>query len=146
MNGIAAFANKFRAAVFFVPAGIILIIVSMFMFKSVDQTKDYIKTEAIVTRTELHEEAYTDSDGNYNEATYTVYVKYTVDGAEYEEEYGIFPNISEGDKVTICYDPANPKEIAQPIGSIVPIIMVIAGALFLLIGIGSVIIKFLRGR
>lgn len=132
MNNISTFFRESSLSRFLIPAGIILIVFGIFTFISVDNSKDFIKVEAIVTKTELFEEAYTDVNDNHYDATYTVFVKYTVDGTEYEEEYGVFSGYKKGDKVTISYNPKNPKEIAQPSSIILPIILV-------LIGIGSLV-------
>lgn len=139
MNKLATFFRDFSAARFFIPAGIILLIVSVFVFKGVDHAKDFIKTEAVVTRADLFEEEYVDDQGDHHEATYDVYVKYTVDGKGYEEEYGVFPGYSVGDKVTISYNPNDPAEIAQPNTIVLPIVIAALGAVFLIGGILSTV-------
>ena len=139
MNNLATFLRESRVGRFFIPAGIILIIFSVFAFKAVDKAKNYVKIDANVTKTELYEKAYTDDEGTHHEATYKVFVKYVVDGTEYEEEYGIFSNYKIGDKVKISYNPKNPKEIAQPNTIILPIIILALGVISLVGGIISVI-------
>jgi len=139
MNKFVAFFRDFSIARFFIPAGLILVTFSVFVFNSVDHAKNFIKTEAIVTRADLYEDAYVDGQGNHQDATYTVYVKYTVDGTEYEEEYGVFSNYRAGDKVTISYNPDDPKEITQPNSIILPICIAAAGGAFLVIGIVSTV-------
>ena len=124
---------------FLVPLGIILIVFSTFMFKAVDHARDFIRTDAVVTKAELYEEAYTDADNTRHEATYTIFVKYTVDGKEYEGEYGIFPEMKEGEKVKIAYNPADPTEIVQPTGSIWPIGMLAGGIVALAVGALSIV-------
>ena len=111
-----------------IPIGLILMVVSFFVFRSVDHISDFKKTEAVVSSLEPAEAEYTDDQGNHHDATDTVYMKYTVDGKEYEEEYGIYSGFKVGDKKTICYNPLDPKEIAQPNGYIIPIIMLAGGA------------------
>ena len=122
-----------------IPVGIFLIIFSIFAYKAVDRAKDFIEIEAEVSRVTLYEEAYTDTEGNLNEATYTVYVKYIVDETQYEEEYGIFPNYKEGDKVTIAYNPENPRDIVQPNTIVLPIVLFGVGIISLIVGTISVI-------
>ena len=132
MNRLAAFYRSYGAIPFFLPFGLILIVFGFMMFRSADITKDYLKTEAVVTRTELFEEEHYDGD-THHDATYTVFVKYTVDGQEYEEEFGIFSGYKEGEKVQIVYNPANPREISSPGSFVIPVIMMAAGVLVLVI-------------
>lgn len=68
---------------------------------------------AEVTKIEPYEEAYTDDDNTYHEATFKVFISYTFDNNNYEIEWGIYP-FSEyiiGDHITITIDPENPTEI-----------------------------------
>lgn len=146
MNKIATFFRETSIGRFFIPVGIILIVFSILVFMSVDKSKNYIKTDAVVTKTELYEEAYTDEEGNYNEATYNVFVKYTVDGTEYEEEYGISTGYKKGDKVTIYYNPKNPKQITGSKNVILPIIILSVGIAFLIGGIVSIIRSLKRHK
>lgn len=139
MNGIARFFRESMVARFFIPLGIVLIIFSVFIFISNNKTKNYPKTKAVVSKTELYEEAYTDEDGNHVDATYTVYLKYTVDGKEYEEEYGVFSGYKVGDKKTIAYNPKNPKEISDPPSSLFAFAFLIGGIASLVGGIISAI-------
>ena len=128
-----------------IPIGIILMVFSVFLYRFVDRTKDFIRTEAVVTKTELYEEGHYDIDDNYVEATYTITVRYMVDGKEYEEEYGIFSGMKEGDKVTVAYNPDDPTEIVQPTGFIWPYAMMGVGALSFAGGIAS-LIKAMKRR
>lgn len=139
MNNIATIFRESRVGRFFVPLGIILIAVGVVLFVINDHHKDFIKTEATVTKTELYEESYTDAEGNYFDETYKVYVKYTVDGKEYEEELGILSNVKVGDKKTIVYNPNNPTEISEPVGLILPIVVLVAGIASLVGGIISLV-------
>ena len=127
MNGIATFFRESRTARFFIPLGIILIIVSIFLFISGNNTKDYIKTEATVSRAVLVKEATYDSEGNREEAMYQIYVKYTVDGKEYDTELGEMFEQKIGDKITIVYNPNNPNEISQPTSIIFNLVFLIGG-------------------
>ena len=137
-NNIVKFFRDYSTARFFVPLGIILIIFGCFTFVSINNTKNYIKTEAIVSKTELYEAEHYDGETHFD-ATYQVYVKYTVNEKEYEEEYGIFSDYKEGDKVTISYNPSNPKEITQPNSIVLPIAFIIGGVVSLIVGILSII-------
>lgn len=136
MNNISTFFRESSFGRFFIPLGIILIIFGCITFVSIENTKNYAKTEAIVSKVELFEDEYYDGD-THHEATYTVFVKYTVDGKEYNEEYGVFYNYKVGDKVTISYNPSNPSEITQPNSIILPIVLLVAGIVSLIGGIVS---------
>ena len=146
MNNISKFFRETSVGRFFIPFGIILVVFSIFMFVSMDNTKKYKKTEAIVSRTELYEEEYYDEDGNRIDATYTVYVKYSVDGKDYEEEYGIFSGYKENEKVTISYNPENPKEIAQPLSLIWPVSFLILGVISIFGGVFSLIKAYKKNK
>ena len=88
MNKLATFFRESITARFFIPFGIVLIVFGVIMFMINKENQNYIKIEAVVSKTELVEESYIDENGDTVEATYKVYVKYTVDGKEYDEELG----------------------------------------------------------
>ena len=138
MKKLLSAYRDYGLARFFLPLGILLIIFGIVFFASLDKTKSYKKTEAIVTKTELFEEEHDDGDTHYD-ASYDVYVKYTVNEKNYEEYYGIFSNLEEGEMTTIAYDPKDPTQIAQPISVIEPIAMFIGGAAAHVFGIISAI-------
>ena len=139
MNNISTIFRETSFGRFFIPLGLILIVFSVFLFITADHNKNYINIDAVISKTELVQDAYTDVDGNHVEATYRVFVKYTVDGKEYDEELGELPNVKIGDAIKIAYNPENPKEISQPIGMILPIVMLVAGIAVLIGGIVSII-------
>lgn len=142
-NGFARFFRAFYLARFLIPVGVILILVSVFVFMAVDKSKDYPETEATVSKIELFEEEYTESDGTVHEATYTVYVDYTVDGKDYKNvEYGVFQKgYKAGDKVTIKYNPENPEDITQPNTFLLPILLLAGGVAALVGGIASIVVE-----
>ncbi len=137
MNKIATFFRESTTARFFIPVGLILMIFGVAVFIINDKNKNYRKTEAIVSRTELVEEAHEDGDGNHVDAVYRVYVKYTVNGNEYEEELGELPGYKQGQKITIYYNPDDPRQITQTKSMILPVIMIAAGALSFICGVVS---------
>ena len=138
MNNVFKFFRETSTGRFFIPLGIILVIFGIVFLFSINNSKNFIKTEAVVSKLELFEEAYNNGDTEFD-ATYTVYVKYTVDGVDYEEEYGVFSDYKENDKVTIAYNPDNPKEIVQPNSIILPIILIILGILSFTFGVISLV-------
>lgn len=139
MNKLRAILRETSVGRFLIPIGIILIVFSAFIFNRINNIKNYVETEAIVSRTELNEEEYTDSLGNHYDATYTVFVKYNVDGIEYEKEFGVFMEYKVGDKVAISYNPKKPQQISQPTNIILPIILLLLGCIMLIGGTFSLI-------
>ena len=139
MNKLATFFRESQAARFLIPLGILCIIVSIAMFIIDEKNKDYIKVEATVSRVELYEEAHVDANDDVVDATYTIYVKYTVDEKEYETELGIMPKQNVGDKVNITYNPEDPTQISQPSSFIVKAIILGVGVVALVGGICSAV-------
>ena len=137
MNKIATILRESKTARFLIPAGLALIVFGIIFFTISKQNQDYIKTECTVTRVDLEAEASTDADGNTVPATYTVFVKYTVDEKEYEAELGGMSKYKEGDKMTIYYDPSDPSQITQTKSLVIPLIIIAAGIAALAGGIVS---------
>ena len=138
MNRIAKFFRDYALARFLLPAGIIAIIFGIISIGPVARRLNFPTTQATVTRTELYEEAYYEGE-THHDATYTVFVKYAVDGVEYEEEYGVFPEMKEGDTVTINYNPNDHRDIGQPNSMLLPYGIIVAGVLALAGGIYNII-------
>ena len=126
MNRLAKFLRDYSFARFFLPLGLILIIFGIAETRISETRKNYPQTDAVVSRTELYEEAHKEGDGE-EEATYRIFVRYTVDGQEYEAEYGILPELEEGTSVRIDYNPDDPRDISQPTGKILPTATIPAG-------------------
>ena len=127
MNKIATIFRESRLARFLIPAGIILIVFGLIVFGINKQNQGYVKTEATVTGVTLEEEAHKDASGNKVEATYTVTVRYTVEGRDYEGELGGLSKYDVGQKMTIYYDPADPSRITMTISLILPLVLIAAG-------------------
>ena len=139
MNDLITIIRESRLARFLVPAGLILIICGIVFTVAAVRSKDYVKTEAVISNVELEEEAHKDSSGNKVEATYVVTVRYTVNGKEYESELGGLSERNVGDKMTIYYDPSDPSRITQSKSPIIPLILVAAGIAALIGGIVSAV-------
>ena len=144
MNKVAKFFRETMLARFLFPVGIILLIVGIVFSFHVGRQDGYVKTTSIVSKTELVEAGHYEGD-TYVEATYTVWVKYTVDEVEYETEFGEFSSYKVGDKIKIVYDPADPNKIGSPgADSIVfPIVFITLGVAALAGGVFS-IVKFVK--
>ena len=127
MNKIIMFFRESITARFFMPLGIILIVFGVIIFGINKENQNYIKTNAIVSRMDLVRESYIDENHNEVEATYNVYVKYSVDGKEYEEELGELSGYKENQEITIYYNPDDPVKITQTKSLVLPIVMILFG-------------------
>ena len=144
MNKLAMFLRESGTARFFIPLGILLIIFGIFMFVINNNNQNYIKTDAVVSNMELVSEEYYDENDNHFDATYKVFVKYVVNGKEYEEELGELSGYNMNEKVTIYYNPNNPSEITQSKSLILPIVIVVVGIVSLVGGVISGVNAFKR--
>jgi len=70
----------------------------------------------------------------------TAFVKYNINGQEYESEYGIVPEIVVGTIVQIDYNRDNPSDISQPTSFLLPIGIIAGGIAALADGIVSIFI------
>lgn len=127
MNKIIMFFRESITARFFIPLGIILIVFGVIIFGINKENQNYIRTNAIVSRMDLVRESYIDENHNEVEATYNVYVKYNVDGKEYEEELGELSGYKENQEITIYYNPDDPVKITQTKSLVLPIVMILFG-------------------
>lgn len=127
MNKIIMLFRESITARFFIPLGIILIVFGVIIFGINKENQNYIKTNAIVSRMDLVRESYIDENHNEVEATYNVYVKYNVDGKEYEEELGELSGYKENQEITIYYNPDDPVKITQTKSLVLPIVMILFG-------------------
>ena len=84
MNKIITIIRESALARFLIPAGIILIVFGVVFFGASKRNQHYKQTSAQVTSVTLEEAASTDVNGNRTEATYTLGIRYTVDGKEYQ--------------------------------------------------------------
>ncbi len=146
LNKAAKFFRGAYWAMALIPIGIILVIVSIFVFGAVNRIKDFPETEAVVSNVELYEEESVDDEGNHYDATFTVYVKYTVDGVEYENEYGVFTGYKIGDKFNIRYNPDDPNDIAQPNGIVLPIVILALGIAAIAGGVATSVVAIKKNK
>ena len=137
MNKLIVFFRESLVARALIPMGIILAVFGVIMFTINKDNQNFIKTEAVVSKTELVEEAHTDVDGEHVDATYKVFVKYTVDGKEYDVELGELSGYKKDQKVTIYYNPKDPSEITQSKSLVLPVILVVGGVASIVGGVIS---------
>lgn len=135
MKKLSILLQESTLARFLLPVGLIATIFGVAVLIISIQNSNYKEVEAKVTKVELEQEAYTDTDGNHQDETYTVYVSYTVDGTNYNSELSGLGKYKKGDKMTIYYNPKNPKQITQTKSLIVPIIIIVAGVVAFIVGI-----------
>ncbi len=139
MNKLATFFRESMVARILIPLGISLVVFGIISFVISSKNQHYVQTEAVVSKVVISEEAYTDVDGNYVDATYDVTVKYTVDGKEYEGLLNGMSKCKVGEKMKIYYDPSDPSQITQTISLILPIALIAGGVISLIGGIVSAV-------
>lgn len=126
--------SKIRFSVGIIIVGIIISAIAGTMFAAPD-TGNYEKVNATITNIESRQ--------NGDDTEYTVYVKYSVDGKEYQTELGAYQsNWDVGTDVECEYNVENPAELRTGDGKMmsliicaVGIVAVIYGALTLVKGI-----------
>ena len=138
MNRFAKLTRDYSLAAFALTVGVIFAMVGILYFNYYNRTKNYPTTEAVVSRTVLFEEEHFEDETHYD-ATYTVYVTYTVNDITYDEEYGVFSNMKVGDKVTVSYNPRKPSEVSQPASFLWVIIFPCIGVVGLGVGTFSLV-------
>ena len=137
MNKIITIIRESALARFLIPAGIILIVFGVVFFGASKRNQHYKQTSAQVTSVTLEEAASTDVNGNRTEATYSLGIRYTVDGKEYENDLSGMSKREEGDRIAIYYDPDDPNMITQTKSLIIPLVIIAAGIGAVVAGIVS---------
>lgn len=137
MNKIITIIRESALARFLIPAGIILIVFGVVFIGASKRNQHYKQTSAQVTSVTLEEAASTDVNGNRIEATYTLGIRYTVDGKEYENDLSGMSKREAGDRIVIYYDPDDPNMITQTKSLIIPLVIIAAGIGAVVAGIVS---------
>ena len=137
MNKIITIIRESALARFLIPAGIILIVFGVVFFGASKRNQHYKQTSAQVTSVTLEEAASTDVNGNRTEATYTLGIRYTVDGKEYENDLSGMSKREAEDRIVIYYDPDDPNMITQTKSLIIPLVIIAAGIGAVVAGIVS---------
>jgi uncharacterized protein (UPF0333 family) len=130
--------------VFFSLIGIIFFTIGCFILVSTVKFKEKAEvTDAVITDIEV--DSYRGSNGK-RQTSHDVFVKYTVDGEEYESEYGEYTSgMRVGQEVEVYYDPENPGD-ARTGSYFLPVIFMGIGGLFIVIGFAFVIVNFKSSR
>ena len=142
MNKLITLIRESNTARFFIPAGLILLVFGVISFVVNSNNQNYIEVESTVTKVDLYEEAHTDIDGNYVDASYTVTVNYTVNEREYNATLDNVSKYNIGDKMTIYYNPTDPSQITQTKSLVLPIVFIVLGIASLTAGIISAVNAF----
>ena len=137
MNKIITIIRESALARFLIPAGFILIVFGVVFFGASKRNQHDKQTSAQVTSVTLEEAASTDVNGNRTEATYSLGIRYTVDGKEYENDLSGMSKREEGDRIAIYYDPDDPNMITQTKSLIIPLVIIAAGIGAVVAGIVS---------
>ena len=142
-NKFARLTRNTRAARFFIPVGLALIVfgVILFLFKN----DDYLETTGKITAVK---ELPIDTTAEDKHQEYDVDLTYTVDGKEYT---GTFSNLSGtykvGDDIKVYYDGKDPSKITNSkIGIYIPIALVAAGVLAIVFGIAKTVGEFKKSK
>lgn len=139
MNKIITFMRDSQTSRFFIPAGLLLIIVGIIAFVITLNNQSYIKTEATVINVEKKQESTVVDGENQITTVYNATLNYKVDEKEYTQNLDDVSKCSVGDKMTIYYNPDNPSQITQSKNLVFPIIIIVGGIAFLTGGIISAV-------
>ena len=138
-NKLARFMRNSGPARFFVPLGIILIAIGIFLMTH--NTNSYLETVGKVTQVQE------DLDAE-NKEVYDVVFTYTVNGKKYT---GTFEDLTyaykTGDEIAVFYNPENPNEITNGrLGGIVAPIMIGVGVLAMVFGVFRTVKAFRKSK
>lgn len=139
-NKLARIMRNTGPARFFVPVGLILIIVGIILMCMT--SGNLVETVGTVTKVE-------ESTNDENQKEYTVHFTYTVDGTVYPD--GKFENLSksykEGDDIKVFYDPDKPDvPVADKSGRLIGIIMIGVGVLATAFGVWKTVKAFQKSK
>ena len=132
--------TKLIVSVVAILGGILFIVLG---FVGISQVKNFPEIEATVTSVET--ESTVDTDGTTTETT-TVYVKYVVDGEEYNEQLDdASSNVKEGDQITVRYNPEKPNKVTATTKT-AGFVRIAFGIVISLAGLVSLARFIIRGR
>lgn len=142
-NKLARFMKATGAMRFFIPLGIILIVMGILMLSMTP--KEY--GEAVGTVTKVTEYTGTDSDG-HDETLYEAEFTYTVDGKDYQNSFSDYPEPPEiGSEIPVYYNPDNPESISNTKHTgVISIVMLAAGAAAIALSVLSGVKNFRKNR
>ncbi len=103
------------------------------MTKNYNIIQSYQEITATVTMVKEAERELVDN--NEIEIIYSVKIKYTVNDKDYNKVIETKQAYTKGDKLTIYYNPENPREITEEKGSMLHIIVIAIGAFIIICGL-----------
>ncbi len=132
--------KKLIAVVLLVVGGVVFIIFGGISLKEI---KHFTPVSAVVSHVER--EWTPNGDGTDTEEI-TIFVTYTVDGREYNEELqNTKTNLKQGDQITVLYNPEDPTEVSGATKGIAALQMGF-GAVLILGGLGTLAAFIVKGR
>jgi len=133
INRMAKFSRDYSFSFGFISFGIIVIIFGIIALNVNNSRLNYPVIQAEVTSVTLEHEAYDVGDTHYD-ATYTIDIRYSVDGREYEAVLEDQPEIKVGDTTEIDYNPSDPTEIGHHEAAWFPYLIIAAGVVGVIVG------------
>lgn len=116
-------------ALFFVIGSLFAGIGGVLLYGNIKFKKSAETCEALITEIEV----YRDSDGD---TYHNVFVRYEIDGHIYDEELNYYTSsMSEGDVITLYYDPANPSKTVVDGDNFLFIVFIGLGSVFAIMGL-----------
>ncbi len=142
-NKLARFFKTTGMLRFFLPIGILLIVMGILMLSMTP--KSYGETTGIIT--DAVEYIDTDSEGRsdtYYEAVFT----YTVDGVQYENSFSGYAEKPEiGKEIPVFYDPDNPESVSNSKNTgVISVIMIALGVAAAAFGVLSTVRRVRKNR
>lgn len=139
-NKFARFMRNTGPARFFLPVGIILIVVGI-VICSFSAGGKFIETTGKVTAVN---EGVVDPDTG---AQYDVYFTYTVDGKSYENFFTLSKQYSVGDDIAVFYNSADPTKITNSAGmEFLPFVLIGLGVVALVFGVFKTVKSFQKSK
>ncbi len=139
INRLAKFSRDYSFSYGAIVFGIIGIVMGVIAFKWNNARLDYPMIRAEVTGVTLEHEAYDDIDDIHQDATYTVNIRYFVDGQEYEAVLNDQPEIKVGETTEIDYNPSDPTDIGHHEAAWFPAVIVAVGVALIAAGIINIV-------
>ena len=137
---------SFLMGIIYAIVGIIFLIVGIAIsVHNNNFLKNAQQTNAVISR--IEKEYYYDSDGE-RKAKHSVWVKYEINGKQYEELLDYYSSdMSEEDTIIINYSPDDPSKIITNIGSkILGFVIVPLGGIFAMLGLVFILKKVLSDK
>lgn len=143
-NKLARFFKATGAMRFFIPIGVILIVMGILMRANAPK-QQYGETTGVVKQVD----AYTELDADQHEETlYDVTFTYTVDGKDYENTFsGLTKAPAVGEKIPVYYDPDAPEHVSNTKHTgVIALAMIGLGAAAIVLSVLSGVKAFRKNR